>query len=87
MRHTDNNIYDLEWYSYRTERPYLNPVDIIDHVTSLARASRCRDNWDTMVETVIVSKNRRGHFTILGVCKYYIGPISDLSLSTATAAG
>ena len=22
-----------------------------------------------------------------GVCKYYIGPIGDLSLSTATAAG
>jgi len=24
---------------------------------------------------------------LMGVCKYYIGPIGDLSLSTATAAG
>jgi len=25
--------------------------------------------------------------SVMGVCKYYIGPIGDLSLSTATAAG
>ena len=27
------------------------------------------------------------YYTFRGVCKYYIGPIGDLSLSTATAAG
>ena len=48
----------------RTERPYLNPLDILT-MWRHWRELLVETNWDTMVETSRVLKNLQGHFTVL----------------------